>query len=252
MSRAIHNVKTASVLISLTVFAGCGGQVSTPINKFPPAVNYSFITPAAGSQSTYTDTIVDNTSPAPNTLTRTLIETITAVNSGGVFTASWSDPSMSTTFFGSVDQSFYPTVVNYNNVGQSLNYVVTPYSGSPDSCTATPHLGEPPSPLTQAQNWTSSYTLTCSSDAPVSYSQVGQFQDMEQLVVPAGTFNSYRFTSVITYTDAGLPTTRFVTTWVNATSTDSRVLQETVNYLYNGTAPQGSTMSETTSLVSYQ
>jgi hypothetical protein len=247
VSRATPKLTAASVFL-FTVIAGCGGKVSTPANELPPGANYSFVTPKAGAQSTFADTIVDNLA---NTVNRTLVENITAVNADGTFTASWNDPSMLVTVAGTVDQTFYPTVTQYNNVGQTTSYVVTPYSGSASSCIAAPHLGEQPSPLTQSQNWTVNYTLTCDSNAPVSYAQVGAFQDMEQLTTTAGIFNAYRFTSVITYTDAGQQVKKYVTTWVNAAVGDSRVLQESVFYTYFGTAPQGSILSDTKALTSF-
>lgn len=248
MSRATHEATAASVIF-LSALAGCGGQVNTPNNEFPAPSHYSYVAPKAGQQTTFADTYTDNLN---NTVNRTLVENITAVNADGTFTASWDDPSMQVTIAGTVDQSFYPTLTTYNNVGQTLGYVVTPYTGSPSSCSGAPHLGEVPSPLTQSQNWTFNYTLTCDSDAPVSYGQVGAFQDIEQLITNAGTFNAYRFTSTIKYSQAGMPVTKYVTTWMNATATDTRVLQESVYYLYSGTAPQGSIMSETRSVSSFQ
>jgi len=249
VSRAINKVTTASVLISLNVLTGCGGQVNTPSNALPAPAKYSFVTPKAGAQSTFADTITDNLN---NTLNRTLVENISTVNADGSFTASWNDPSMETNISGSVDQTFYPTVTQYNNAGQTLSYVVTPYTSSASNCTATPHLGEAPSPLTQAQNWTLNYSLACDTAASVSYSQVGAFQDIEQLIIPAGTFNAYRFTSVISYTEAGIPVSKYVSVWRNTLPTDSRVLQESVYYVYNGTAPQGSILSDIKALSSYQ
>ena len=247
VSRAPHKLTAASVIF-LSALAGCGGKVNTPANEFPPAASYSYVVPKAGQQTTFADTYVDNLN---NTVNRTLVENITTVNADGSFSASWNDPSMQTTIAGTVDQTFYPTASSYNNVGQTLSYVVTPYTGSPSSCTAAPHLGEAPSPLIQSQNWTFNYTLTCDSNAPVSYGQTGAFQDIEQLTTTSGIFNAYRFTSVIKYSQAGMPVTKYVTTWMNATVSDTRVLQESVYYLYSGTAPQGSIMSDSKVVTSF-
>ena len=238
-----------AVTMLFAVLTGCGGSVGTTVAT--PNPNYQFIAPKVNSQSVFSDVIVDNLN---NTFTRTLEEKITAVNADGSFTGSWNDPSKTVTTSGTVDQTFYPTVSSYNNLGQTLGYTVTPYSGSSTTCTASPHLGEVPSPLTGSQSWTLNFSLACGSGAATSVSQIGEFMDAELLSVPAGNFNSYRFVSTLVSTQGGVTTTQYVTTWLNDSATDSRVLQVVTDYVYGGStaAPQGSIVSDTMALQSYQ
>lgn len=239
----------ATSYLLLGALAGCGGSTATtPVTPNPA---YHFIAPQAGAQSVYADVVVDNLN---NTLNRTLAENITAVNAEGGFTASWADASKTVTMSGAVDQTFYPTLADYNNVGQTVRYTVTPYSGSSTSCTASPHGEEVPSPLSGSQTWTLDYSLACGASPAISVSQTGEFMDTEMVAVPAGTFNAYRFVNTTVYAQGGTTITKYVTTWLNASTTDSRVLQVVTDYAYSGSTPaaQGSVVSDTLALQSYK
>lgn len=245
-------MKLSNLIFSLLAAAfltACGGGSSSSSDS-PTTVTYSFITPKVGAQLVFANTLVDNLS---NTINRTLVENITAVNPDGTFTTSWIDPSNNSITTGVVNHTFYPQTSGDNSVAQKLNLTVTPPTGSPTNCVFSPHAGGASSPLTAGQNWAFSFTDTCGASSPIAFTESGTFVGTESITVPAGTFNAYKFQSTTTYTLGGTTTTESVTQWRNAANTDSRSLKLVINYTYSGTAPaQGSLVSSTRVLQSYQ
>jgi len=237
--------------LGLAVFgalAGCGGQVNTPPNEFSPPSQYQYSGPTAGDFSNFADVVTDNTGAVLN---RTLTEKVTSVAADGSYTASWADPSGATDMSGTVDQTFYPTVVQYNAAGQTTGTVVTPYSGVATTCLLSPHNGDAPAVLAQLQQWTLTYTQACGASTQ-SVAVTGAFQDIELLQIPAGNFNAYRFAYVLTYTADGATVNDYVNTWYNATTTDTRLLQQSDYFVYNGNVPQGTIVSDIKTLQNYQ
>lgn len=244
----VQSLQILSGLVTLSVIAGCGGQVSTPPNQVSAPSTYQYSGPSANEFSSFADVVTDN---AGNVLNRTVNMTVTSVASDGSFSASWVDPSGAVNMSGTVDQTFYPTVTQYNAAGQATSSVVTPYGGSPTSCTLSPHNGDAPATLTQLDQWSLTYTQTCGATS-VPVTAIGAFQDIEPLIVPAGNFNAYRFAYVLTYTVNGVAVSDYVTTWYNATAVDTRLLQQSDFFVYNGTVPQGTIVSDVKSLSSYR
>jgi hypothetical protein len=246
-------------LLAASFLAACGGggggsssngATSATSNNGATAATYSFITPKLGAQSVYVNSLVDNLG---NTINRTVVDNVTAVNPDGTFTLAWNDPSNSSITTDVVNHTFYPSTENYNSVAQALNWTVTPSTGSPVNCVASPHGSGAPSPLNAGQNWAFNYTSTCDASSSTSSTQSGTFVGTESIIVPAGTFNAYKFQSTITSTFNATTTTASITQWRNAANADSRSLKTVVNYTYSGAAPpQGSLVSDTRGLQSYQ
>jgi hypothetical protein len=240
-------------ILAVTVLTACGGGGGngTASSDSSSATAFNFIPPKVGTELVFASTLVDNLN---NTLNRTIIEKVTVVNADGSFTSAWDDPSGDTTTSGVVDLTQYPTTYNYNSAAQGLSLTVTPYTGSPYSCTLSPHGAGAPSPLSAGQTWAFSFTQVCGSDSPLTITQLGTFVGTESVTVPDGTFNAYKFQSTLTYTDSsGTTVVQSITNWRNASDTDSRSLKEVVNYTYSGTAPaQGSLVSSTRILQTYQ
>ena len=236
---------------ALLTACGGGGQSSPPAAAATAPVTYNFIAPKAGVQLVFANTLVDNLN---NTLTRTVIENVTAVNPDGSFTSASRDLSNNISTSGGTDQTFYPTTYNYNSAAQALNWTVTPYSGAAFDCVATPHAGGAPAFLAFGQTWSFSFTEICGGSSSVSFNQIGTFVGIESITVPAGTFKAYKIQSLTTLTTpAGTNITEAITQWRTAQGTDARNLKLVINYSYSGTAPApGSLVSATTELQSFQ
>lgn len=68
---------------------------------------------------------------------------------------------------------------------------------------------------------------------------------MESVTVPAGTFNAYRFESVVTWTTGGQTTTETIQRWVKADPAQQVTLKVTMDYAYSGAQPaSGALVSE--------
>jgi len=241
----------ASLLVS-TLCAGCGGGGSGISDSAPaPAVaTYSFAHPKAGAHLVYGDTLVDNLN---NTLNRTLVTDVTAVNADGSYTTFEQDPSQDHIVSGTVDHTFYPTNNSFNAAGQRVAWTVTGAGGNTVSCTVTAGHAGAPSPLTVGQGWSANYTEVCGAGAGLDYAQTGTLMGVEMLTVPAGTFSAFKFLSTTTWTANGRTTTETVTRWRDASAADSRILKTLTIYTYTGaSAQQGAPVSDTQVLQSFQ
>lgn len=227
--------------------SACGGGTAA-VGFGAVASAYKFITPAANSQSTYADTIVDNLN---NTLNRTIVSTVVAVNADGSYRSTSVDPSGDSVTSGTVDHTFYPTTFALNNAGQETSETVTRPGNVVTTCTSNSHDAGPPTPLAIGQSWAFSY-IPCAG-AP-TFAQTGVLVDTESVTVPAGTFTAYKFQSILSWTTAdGTSVTETISHWRNASATDSRIVKETTSYAYGGTPPaSGSTVSMSRVLSSYK
>ena len=249
--KSMTHCKSYLGMLAVTVLTACGGGSGTSSGGNSSATTYNFITPKAGTQLVFSETLVDNLN---NTLNRTVVENVTSINADGSFTSTWADPSGDTDVSGVVDHTQYPTTFNYNSAAQGLSWGVTPYTYSPYGCAVSPHAAGAPSPLSAGQSWTFSYTQVCGSNPTLTLTQSGTFVGTESVTVPDGTFNAYKFQSTLTYTESsGTTVVQSITSWRNAAGTDSRSLKDVVNYTYSGSAPlQGSLVSFTRILQSFQ
>jgi hypothetical protein len=239
----------ASLLIS-TLLAGCGGGSGGAGTNSTPTSTYTFMRPKPGSHRVYAQKLVDNLN---NTVNRTIVTDVTAVNADGSFAVHQEDPSHNRIVSGSVDQTFYPGDYQYNASAQPLSWVITHADGGTVRCAISQGNVGAPSPMTVGQNWTATYTETCGSGSGIAHTQSGTLVSMETISVPAGTFSAFKFTSTITRTVNGTTRTETVSNWRDASGTDSRSLKSQSAFTYSGTAPPpGSLVSETRELQSYQ
>lgn len=260
----MKNIKLASLFSVLSLLAACGGgsdpsvasvaaaAATVPaVTPTPSPVTYTYVTPKAGSQLVFAETIVDNTN---TTTKRTVIKNITLVNQDGSFTETENDPANTSLTTVPPLHPLYPSTFNYTNNGMTLSSVTTPFTGAATTCTFSPHANGAPSGLTIAQTWALSYIATCGSSAPVAYAESGSFIGTEAITVPAGTFNAYKFQSTVTWTTStGTAVAMAITRWRNADSANSHSLKIVRNWTYSNVLPaQYSPTSDTFILQSYQ
>ena len=242
----------ASLLVS-TLLAGCGGGGGGGGTDAPArtsAATYTFVRPKLGAHLVFAQKLTDNLN---NTVNRTMVRDVTAVNADGSFTMHEEDPSHDRIVSGSVDQSLYPTDYRYNAGGQATSWVITHPTGATVNCTVTQGNPGAPSPLTVGQAWTVNYVETCDMGAGTSFSQSGTLTGIETITVAAGTFSAFKFTSTVTRTVNGTTRTETATLWRDASGADSRALKSASVFTYSGTTPPaGALVSQTSELQTYQ
>ncbi len=200
---------------------------SPPISK-----PYVFITPKVGQHSVY----VASFTSAGFTSTATTTMDITAVYPDGSYAyVNNAAGDLSINLGGRT--LVIPKDSNVaNNVGQDVTISSTS-GGTPYTCLANPHGYGAPTSLNIGQTWAFSYSVNCfftaangttSTNSPISpWSDVGTYLGTETISVPAGTFLAHKFTSTQTF-DPGVASFFIQSTiWLNASSTDSRMLQRT-------------------------
>jgi hypothetical protein len=246
------HLRFAAACLLSTCIAGCGGGggADQPASSGQAAVTYTFVRPKAGARLVYAEKLVDNRN---NTVNRTIVESVTAVNPDGSFSVHEEDPSHNRIVSGSVDQSAYPTDYQYNAVGQPQAWVVTQFGGSTVQCAISQGSAGAPSPLTAGQGWAGNYTETCGAGAGTVFAQSGTFVGLDTVTVPAGTFSALKFSVTVTRTVDGVTRTETVSRWRDASGTESRLLKSTSAFTYSGaTPPAGAPVSESRELQSYQ
>lgn len=219
--------------------SGSTGTVSIPVSAAPPA----------GAERIFAETLVDNLN---NTFHRTKTSNVTLVNADGTFTVHEEDPSHDSVSSGSVDHTLYPADLHFDAQGNTVDYVVTRRTNIVH-CNFSNRTDNAPRQLTVGASWTRSYTLTCDGGAPVVYTQSSAVINEEPVTVAAGTFNTYKIASTLTFTLMGTTHTETATRWRNADAPQPEVLKETVDYSYSGNPPpSGALTSFTAELQSYR
>ncbi len=238
-------------LVAATLLSACGGGGSAggaPAQAAATTVTYRFVPPKAGAHLVYADQQADTLN---NTLNRTAVDDVTAVNADGTFAVHEEDPSHNRVVSGAVDQTLYPTDFQYDAAGQVTAITV-------DNGTAVTHCtyqGSQGAPATLAvgAGWNTQYTETCNGGAGVTYTQNGTLAGVETITIAAGTFSAYRFVSTTTWTINGITRTESATRWRDASGGDTRTLKMVRTIAYSGGTPAaGSLVTASRELQSYR
>jgi hypothetical protein len=227
---------------------GGGGDGGGSAAQVAATVTYHFAPPKAGAHLVYGDKLVDTLN---NTLNRTAVDDVTAVNADGSFVVHEEDPSHDHIMSGTVDETLYPTDFQYGAAGQVVATTV-------DRGTAVTHCayqGSEGAPATLAvgASWSVQYTETCDAGAGVTYTQSGTLAGVETITIAAGTFSAYKFVSTTTWTINGIARTESATRWRDASGGDTRTLKMVRSIAYSGGTPAaGSPVTATRELQSYR
>ena len=236
-------------LTAMSLLTACGGGGSAATS-----VAYTFIAPKVGGHLVYAENLVDNLN---NTVSRTIVDDVTSMNSDGSFGVHEEDPSHNRIVSGATDQTVYPTDYRYNTAGQAISWVVTQPAAT-IACAATAAgagaagLGAPAT-LSVGGGWNADVIETCGAGAGIEYKQSGSLVGMETITVAAGTFNAFKFTSTITRTVNAITRTETSTRWRDATGGETRTLKSVSTFSYSGaTPPAGALLSASRELQSFQ
>lgn len=237
-------------LVTATLLSACGGGGGTggTAAQAAASVSYRFVPPQAGAHLVYADQQADTLN---NTLNRTAVDDVTAVNADGTFAVHEEDPSHNRIVSGAVDQTLYPTDFQYDAAGQVTAMTV-------NNGTAVTHCmyqGSQGAPATLAvgAGWNTQYTETCNGGAGVTYTQNGTLSGVETITIAAGTFSAYKFVSTTTWTVNGITRTETATRWRDASGGDTRTLKMVRAIAYSGGTPlAGALVTAARELQSYR
>lgn len=237
-------------LVTAALSSGCGGGGS-PGGAAPQgatAATYRFVPPKAGLHLVYADQSVDSLN---NTLHRTATDDVTSVNADGTFAVHEEDPSHDRVVSGAVDQTLYPTDLQYDAAGQ-VTAMTVDKGAAVTHCTYQGSQGAPAT-LAVGAGWTTHYTETCNGGAGVAYTQNGTLAGVETITIAAGTFSAYKFVSTTTWTVNGIARTESATRWRDASGGDTRTLKMERTIAYSGGTPAaGSLVTALRELQSYR
>jgi hypothetical protein len=220
-------MKICYAALLTALLAACGGGGNNPSTTL-----YSFVAPPVSSQRIYTQTIVDNSN---NTINESVRDTISTVSADGSYVAVRDDPTNYSITINGTTYTVLNETVNANKSGQAISYSYTPSGGSFTTCTYVPHGAGPDYPIFIGMSWSFTYTLTCGSSAPISFTQTGADIDVESVTVPAGTYSALKLQSTISWTDlAGTTHTNTETNWREVNTGIS--VKSTIFHTYGGTA----------------
>jgi hypothetical protein len=220
--------KLVTPVLVCVLLAACGGGSG---NSAPST--YAFVPPVLNSQRLYSESIVDSSN---NTIDISYTDTTTAVNSDGSFTVQQQAAGATPVVVDGVNWDVQDESIENNASGQTVSYSYVNSSNATVTCTETPHGAGPDFPVSLGMTWTLTYQLSCNGGTPVTYVQNGTVVDVEQVTVPAGTFNALRFDSTLTWTDAqGTQRTQTITNWRDIVTLAS--VKQSVTISYAGTMP---------------
>jgi len=215
---------TGLIAITTLILAGCGGGGSGSSSSNGGVTSYNFVAPAVGSQRIYTQTITDNSA---STINLTIKETTTIVNPDGSFSFQEVDPNNSVITVNNTTYSVQAGTYADNNSGQIISF--TPPGVGATTCTFTPHGTGPTYPITIGKTWTTTYTSSCSGAAITS--QSGSVVGVESVTVPAGTFQTTKLQSTITWADINGTYTDTGTNWRDVNT--GIFVKRTVSHAYS-------------------
>jgi len=225
-------IASSSLVLGLAACGGGGSGGNSAAVNTASITTYNFATPQVNSQRTYTKTIIDNSN---NTVIETIQDTITTVNPDLSFVVSESDPSNNTYIVGGTNYSVPHGTITRNNSGQEISASLSVSGGSATTCTFSPHGTGPNYPVSVGQTWSISFTETCGAAAPISFIQTGSVVNVEQVIVPAGTFTALKLQSTLSWTDSnGTTHTESITNWRDVNNGFS--VKQNISFSYGGTA----------------
>ena len=237
-------------LVAATLLSACGGGGSTggDAARAAATATYRFAPPKAGEHLVYADQQADTLN---NTLNRTAVDDVTAVNADGTFAAHEEDPSHNHFVSGAVDQTLYPTDFQYDAAGQVAAMTVDKGTAV-THCTYQDSQGAPAT-LAVGGSWTTQYTETCNGGTGVTFTQNGTLSGIETITIAAGTFSAYKFVSTTTWTVNGITRTETATRWRDASGGDTRTLKMVRAIAYSGGTPlAGALVTAARELQSYR
>jgi hypothetical protein len=223
----MHRVTAGAATAAALLLTACGGGGGSP-----PPTTYEFVEPQLNSVRNYAEAYVDNFDA---TINESFSQTVTDVNADGSYVL-LQNPTSAVTVVDGTTYSIPTETIDVDTQSEDTSYSALESDGGVQTCTYDPHGPGPGYPLTVGTAWTSQYTVTCGTAAPVTHVQNGNVLDIESVTVPAGTYTAVKLQSTDAYTNAsGTTITETTTDWRDVATLFS--VQKSSTLVYSGTLP---------------
>jgi hypothetical protein len=218
----------AALSAACAALSACGGSGDSPAPPPPapaPAAPqvYNYVAPTLGETDVWTQVLTDNLG---NAVPMEIRQRVTAVHDDGTMQFTFDDPTGVDVVEDGVTFRVTPEVADVAANGSTIDYTNTAVDGTqttcvygnPSSATAAARVAQSlalrhPDSLYVGQTWTTTYTIACGTQAPVTYTSTGSVGAMESVAVGAGVFQALRETVSITYTVGGIDYRTDETLW---------------------------------------
>ena len=216
----------AALFAACASLAACGGSGDSPPPP-PPALpqTFSYVPPALGAVDVWTRTLTDNLGTS---VTLQLRQRVTQQWPDGREILTYDDPSGVVETHDGLTFRTTPQTDDVAADGNVTDYTNTHLDGTQVTCTYGPatngtaaaNVGRVtalaarrPQSISIGQTWTSTYTISCVGQAPVTYRATADVIGYETVTVPAGTFQAVKETVMLSYVDNGVAGTASTTLW---------------------------------------
>lgn len=215
----------AALFAACASLSACGGDASPPP---PPPLpqTFSYVPPALGAIDVWNRTLTDSLGTS---VALQLRQRVTQQWPDGSEVWTYDDPTATVqthdgltfrTTPQSDDVAADGNVIQYTNTHLDGTQVTCMYGPATTSGTASANVGrvtalaaQRPQSITIGQTWTSTYTISCAGETPVTYRATAAVIGYETVTVPAGTFQAVKETVVLSFTDNGAASTASTTLW---------------------------------------
>jgi len=192
--------------------AACGGGGSSaPGQPGQNVTTYEPGTPVIGATDVFKITSVDDSN---NTTVVGYTQQVQSVSGTHSYVLTQADPSNNTAIVDGIDYHFNAATLTFEQ-GRETALSDTSESGAVQDCVFVPQSGGHPSPWWVGQSFSVSTQETCTPGGVRVVNADGTVAALEQVTVPAGTFDALRLQVTEVWTANGETITKQVTHWVD-------------------------------------
>lgn len=218
----------AALSAACAALAACGGSDSDAAPPPPPAPpaaqGFAYVPPALGTTAVWSRTLSDS---AGTSVSLQIRQRVTSTNDSGGVQLTFDDPTGTDVVEDGITFRTTPEVADVGPNDNTIDYTNTHVDGTQVNCVySTPASAAAVARGLQAQalrhieaglwigdTWSSTYTITCQGETPVTYTSTAAVEDVEAVTVPAGTFQSVREIVNVSYTVDGVQYAMGETFW---------------------------------------
>ena len=221
----MKNETMAALIAACSLVAACGGNdTAAPPPPPPAAQSFNYYPPALGETAIWSRTLTDSLGTS---VAMQIRRHVTAANDSGGVEFTYDDPTATDVVEDGITFRTTPEVAEVDANGSTTTYTNTNVDGTQITCTygaATSSAGVARQLAAQAlrhaesfvrigDSWTSTYTITCGSGAPVTYTSNAAVEPLEGVTVPAGTFQAVKEIVNVSYTVGNVQYANGETLW---------------------------------------
>lgn len=194
------------------LLAGCGGgSGADPGQPAQGSTTYEPGTPVTGATDVFKITSVDDSN---NTIVVGYTQQVQSVSGAHSYILTQADPTNASPVVDGVNYHFNATTLTFVD-GRETAASDTSEGGTLQNCTFTLQSGGHAAPWWVGQTFALSVQESCTPGDLRSINESGTVAALEQVTVPAGTFNALRLQTTEVWTENGQTVTEQITHWVD-------------------------------------